>query len=114
MTARNIRQIHDLGPLQREVLNILWEKGSMTVHSVLVALPDPPHYVTVLTVMRRLMQRGLLTGEKVKSGTTTQFLFSPAVDRIAVQDALLRDLIPTLFLDREDVARAAQRWELFS
>lgn len=115
MTDRHTRPIHDMGPLQREILSLLWEKGPMTVHEVLVALPDPPHYVTVLTVMRRMMDRGILSGEKLRDGSgPRQFRFTPTLSRSEVQLGVLRDLIPSLFPTSRELFETAVALELVS
>ena len=53
-----------LGPLEAEILNIIWELGSATVkdvHERILADPDRElAYTSVTTVLRRLTQKGWL------------------------------------------------------
>lgn len=57
-----------LGPLEKEILSIVWELGCATVKNVHEQiLADPERelaYTSVTTVLRRLTQKGWLTYEK--------------------------------------------------
>ena len=57
-----------LGPLEREILAIVWELGEPTVrdvHSKILAQPDRElAYTSVTTVLNRLTQKGWLTCDK--------------------------------------------------
>jgi predicted transcriptional regulator len=59
--------ILDLAPLELECLSVLWPMGEGTVreiHSVLAA-SRPRAYTTVMTIMDRLEQKGIVTRRKV-------------------------------------------------
>lgn len=57
-----------LGPLEAEILNLVWELGAVTVkdvHDRLLADPDRElAYTSVTTVLRRLTEKGWLTCDK--------------------------------------------------
>lgn len=57
-----------LGPLEAEILNIIWELGSVTVkdvHDRILADPDRElAYTSVTTVLRRLTEKGWLACDK--------------------------------------------------
>lgn len=57
-----------LGPLEAEILTIIWELGSATVkdiHDRILADPDRElAYASVTTVLRRLTQKGWLACDK--------------------------------------------------
>ncbi|MGQ4649708.1 BlaI/MecI/CopY family transcriptional regulator [Lyngbya aestuarii] len=57
-----------LGPLEQEILHIVWELGCATVKDVHeLILSDPNRelaYTSVTTVLRRLTQKGWLTCDK--------------------------------------------------
>lgn len=57
-----------LGPLEREILSIIWELGSATVKDVHERiLADPERelaYTSVTTVLRRLTEKGWLACDK--------------------------------------------------
>ena len=57
-----------LGPLETEILHIVWELGSVTVkdvHDRILTDPDRElAYTSVTTVLRRLTEKGWLTCDK--------------------------------------------------
>jgi predicted transcriptional regulator len=57
-----------LGPLEAEILNTIWELGSVTVkdvHDRILANPDRElAYTSVTTVLRRLTEKGWLACDK--------------------------------------------------
>jgi predicted transcriptional regulator len=74
-----------LGPLETEILNIIWELGSATVKDVHERiLADPERelaYTSVTTVLRRLTQKGWLTCNKQDRA----FSWQPLVSREEAQ-----------------------------
>ena len=56
------RELHELGELQRAVLDAVWECGEATVHDVRSALAKAsgrePAYTTVLTALQKLAKAG--------------------------------------------------------
>ncbi len=69
-----------LGPLETEILHIVWELGCATVkdvHDRILADPDRElAYTSVTTVLRRLTQKGWLTCEKDERAFTWKPLIS--------------------------------------
>ena len=61
------------------IMNVLWEKGSATVHEVLAAFPErsAPAYNSVLTIIRILEKKGFVEHLKDKRA----HVYSPLVDR---------------------------------
>jgi predicted transcriptional regulator len=57
-----------LGPLEAEILNIIWELGSVTVKDVHDRILSDPNrelaYTSVTTVLRRLTEKGWLGCDK--------------------------------------------------
>lgn len=55
-----------LGELEATIMQIIWRRGEVTVRDVLHALQParPLKYTTVMTVMSRLGQKGILTTRK--------------------------------------------------
>jgi len=74
-----------LGPLETEILNILWDLGCATVkqvHELILADPDRElAYTSVTTVLRRLTQKGWLGCDE--SGRA--FVWRPLVSRREAQ-----------------------------
>jgi BlaI family transcriptional regulator, penicillinase repressor len=63
------------------IMNVLWDKGSATVHEVLAALPTPPAvaYNSVLTIIRILETKGYVTHRK--ENDTRAHVYMAKVDR---------------------------------
>jgi predicted transcriptional regulator len=59
--------ILDLAPLELECLSVLWPMGEGTVREIhrALAASRPRAYTTVLTIMDRLEQKGIVTRRKV-------------------------------------------------
>ncbi|MBW4649146.1 MAG: BlaI/MecI/CopY family transcriptional regulator [Kastovskya adunca ATA6-11-RM4] len=74
-----------LGPLETEVLHIVWELGSATVKDVHERILSDPErelaYTSVTTVLRRLTKKGWLMCEK----TERAFCWQPLVSRQEAQ-----------------------------
>ena len=66
-----------LGPLEREVIEILWARGRSSVREVVQDLPRPLAYTTVMTTLDRLFKKGLLQRER----SDRAFVYSPALSR---------------------------------
>lgn len=63
MTPRRKHSLADLlGPLESEVMDIVWDKGDVSVRDVHEALQaeHPIAYTTVMTTLGRLADKGLL------------------------------------------------------
>lgn len=52
------------GELEMAIMNVVWEKSSSSVQDVLDRLGSDHAYTTVMTVMGRMVQKGLLEREK--------------------------------------------------
>lgn len=93
-----------LGDVQAEVLAIFWRRGAATVREVVDELNErrPLAYTTVLTLVRRLWQRGLLAREAEGRG----FSYRPAKTREELLAELSDQLIDRLFDDFGEVAVA--------
>ncbi|OCR01665.1 CopY family transcriptional regulator [Oscillatoriales cyanobacterium USR001] len=74
-----------LGPLEAEILNIVWQLGSATVkqiHDCILADPDRElAYSSVTTVLRRLTEKGWLDCDK----TERIFTWKPLVSQAQAQ-----------------------------
>ena len=76
-----------------EVMQVLWERGSATVAEVREALEDEMAYTTVLTVLRRLEEKGYVTHEE--EGRAHRYL--PAIEPQAARESALERLVSRLF-----------------
>jgi BlaI family penicillinase repressor len=93
MSAR----ISDLGELQLAVMQVLWSSQAATVHEVLAAFPPErkPAYTTILTVLRNLEKRGLVTHDTATG--TRMFRYRPLVTAEQTRRDILRDVLERLF-----------------
>ena len=76
--------ILDLAPLELECMTVLWPLGAGTVREIhhRLALSRPRAYTTVLTIMDRLAQKGIVTRRKVGRA----YRYEP---RLSVEEARL-------------------------
>jgi predicted transcriptional regulator len=76
-----------------DVMTVLWDLGSATVAEARERLPDQLAYTTVLTVLRTLEEKGLVT--HLQEGKAYRYV--PLVERqVAGQSAVTR-LLETIF-----------------
>ncbi len=75
-----------LGPLETEILNIVWDLGCATVkqvHELILADPDRElAYTSVTTVLRRLTQKGWLVCDESERAFVWRPLISRREDKI--------------------------------
>jgi len=77
------------------IMNVLWQKGSATVHEVLEGLPPKPAlaYNSVLTIIRILEKKGYVKHVKDKRA----HVFIPQVDRKDATRSEVRRLVSRFF-----------------
>lgn len=68
-----------LGRTEARVMEIAWDRGPLTVKKALFYFDRKPlpAYTTLMTVMTRLVQKGILKRSKAGRG----FVYAPAADR---------------------------------
>src|SRR5215218_5678331 len=76
-----------------EVMEVLWERGSATVAEVREALEDEMAYTTVLTVLRRLEEKGFVAHDE--EGRAHRY--RPLVERAQARESALERLTKRLF-----------------
>src|SRR5579859_1788023 len=76
-------------------MNVLWERGSATVHEVLQALPESPPlaYNSILTIIRILEKKGYVRHQKDKRA----HIYLPKVDRKDATRFEVRHLVSRFF-----------------
>lgn len=84
-----------LGRLETEIMNVVWDKGSATVHDVkdVLGRGKKPAYSTILTMMRKLEGKGYLEHEV----HDRKYVYRSTIDRQDVRRSVLRDLVERLF-----------------
>jgi BlaI family transcriptional regulator, penicillinase repressor len=81
-----------LSKAETRVLEQYWKLGTCSVREILESLPEDERvaYTTVQTLVYRLEQKGAV--RRVKKIGNAQ-LFAPAIDRGAVRNGLVRELL---------------------
>jgi predicted transcriptional regulator len=87
-----------LGKLEREVMNITWQRGEICVRDVFQAFEERIAYTTLMTTLHRLYKKGVLDRRKLGRA----FLYSPRVSPIEFEQGIARDLIQGLLGRAED------------
>lgn len=84
-----------LGDLESEIMRVAWEQGEVAVADVQRALQPQRSlaYTTVMTVMSRLADKGLLS--RRKEGRA--YVYQPAAAQASVAGSLLRSLVGRLY-----------------
>jgi len=82
-------------------MNVLWEKGSATVHEVLEALPPQPAlaYNSVLTIVRILEKKGYVKHVKDKRA----HVYTPSIDRKDASRFEVRHLVSRFFGNSDEL-----------
>ena len=77
--------LNKLPPRERQIVNLLYERGEMAVSDICDSLPDKPSGSAVRTMLKRLEDKGFVR----RSDSDRGFLYSPAVsDSVARKNAL--------------------------
>ncbi len=94
MSKKNDAEIR-LGRLEMQIMNVVWELGDATVHDVKDALTKgkTPAYSTILTMMRKLEQKGYLD-HTVRERT---YVYRATIGQQDTRSDLLGDLVARLF-----------------
>ncbi|MGE5612411.1 MAG: BlaI/MecI/CopY family transcriptional regulator [Bacillota bacterium] len=82
-------------PAELEVLQVLWERGPMTVRQVMEVLgaKKPRAYTSVMSLMSDMAEKGLL----VRRAQGKAFVYAPAAPREKTLGNLLGDLLQRAF-----------------
>ena len=88
------RYLVGLGPLEAEVMRIVWTRHSVTVRDVYeeLRLRRKIAYTTILTVLRTLAGKGLVN----QDDSRITYVYSPAVTEFEVTTAILDALVERL------------------
>jgi BlaI family penicillinase repressor len=113
--------VSDLGDLEREVLQLVWNNGPSTADSVQKALSKPLKESTVRTVLKRLEEKGHLTHSVdqrtfvYEAAHTRGRAAAHAVKRIVDRfcsgslEEVLTGLVDARILDRRELQRLADK-----
>lgn len=93
-----------LGPLETEIMQILWQEGSSTVKKVHRKLAQQRDiaYTTVMTTMSRLADKGVLHRER----DGLAYVYTPVISEDEFVNMVVRQVLDGLLDDYSDTAIA--------
>jgi len=90
MTSNDHR---DLSRRERQILDILYQRGQATAAEVQTELPDPPSYSAVRALLRILEDKGHIRHEQ----DGPRYVYLPTVPRVNAQRSAIRHMLQTFF-----------------
>jgi BlaI family transcriptional regulator, penicillinase repressor len=78
---------------ERQILDILYNRGKATAAEILAALPDPPGYSAIRALLRILEEKGHVKHQQ----DGVRYVFLPIVSRKKASVEALRHLLETFF-----------------
>jgi BlaI family penicillinase repressor len=78
---------------ERQILDILYQRGQATAAEVQVALPEPPSYSAVRALLRILEEKGHVRHEQ----DGPRYVYLPTVAHDNAQRSALRHILQTFF-----------------
>jgi predicted transcriptional regulator len=82
-----------LPPRERQIVDILYERGPVLVADICEALPDPLSGSAVRAMLKRLEDKGYVTRTESERG----FLYSPAVSDTVAKKSALSEIVRVFF-----------------
>lgn len=100
MTAKT--HIH-LSRRERQIMDIIHERGQATAAEVMELLPAPPSYSAVRALLRLMEEKGYLRHET----DGTKYVFLPTLAREKARKSALKQMLQTFFENSTEQAVAA-------
>lgn len=85
--------LNKLPPRERQVVNLLYERGDLAVSEICDSLPDKPSGSAVRTMLKRLEDKGFVRRTDSERG----FLYSPVVADSVARSNALSEIVKTFF-----------------
>jgi len=93
----------DLSRRERQVMEILHRRGESTVAEILQALPDPPTYSAVRSILRILGEKGLIAHKE----DGPRYVYFPAKPTEKAREDVLEHVVTTYFAGSTEQAMTA-------
>jgi predicted transcriptional regulator len=93
----------NLSRRERQIMDVLYRKGSATAADVLEDMPEPPSYSAVRALLRILEEKGHIRHEESEG----KYVFMPRVARDKAKRSAIRHLVQTFFDGSSEKAVAA-------
>lgn len=98
-----MRHAPELSRRERQIMDVLFRRGSATAAEIEQSIPDAPSYSGVRTILRVLERKGHVVHES----RGTQYVYRPATSRSSASKSAVKHLIATFFEDRPARALSA-------
>lgn len=85
--------LNKLPPRERQIVNLLYERGKMAVSDICDSLPDRPSGSAVRTMLKRLEDKGFVQRHDSARG----FLYSPSVSDSVARKTALSEIVRVFF-----------------
>src|SRR5687768_8565018 len=89
----NTSEHRDLSRRERQILDILYQRGQATAAEVQTELPEPPSYSAVRALLRILEEKGHVRHEQ----DGPRYVYLPTVGRDNAQRSAMRHMLQTFF-----------------
>jgi BlaI family penicillinase repressor len=94
---------HTLSRRERQIMDVLYQRGRATALEVQESLPDPPSYSAVRALLRILEDKGHVRHEQ----DGPRYIFTPKTPRDKARRSAIRHMMETFFEDSPEQAVAA-------
>jgi BlaI family transcriptional regulator, penicillinase repressor len=94
---------HQLSRRERQIMDIIYQRGQATAAEVLENLPNPPGYSAVRAMLRLLEEKGYLKHEQ----DGPRYLFKPTLAREKARKSAMKQMLETFFDGSTEQAVAA-------
>lgn len=93
--ADRAQNLFGLGPLEAEIMRVVWDRGRVTVRDVYEELRTKRRtaYTTVMTTFRSLVRKGLVSQDRSQRAHSYVALVSDAEVSIAMLDTIVDTLM---------------------
>ena len=88
---------------ERQIMDVIYSRGTATVQEVVQAIPDPPSYSAVRAMLRVLEEKGHVRHRE----EGPRYIYLPTVPRDEASRSALRQLVRTFFDGSAEQAAAA-------
>jgi len=95
--------VADLSRRERQIMDVLFQRGSASVADVLADMPDPPSYSAVRAMLRTLEDKGHVSHREEGRA----YIYGPRVRKDTAKRSALAHLLHTFFEGSTEQAMAA-------
>jgi predicted transcriptional regulator len=88
---------------ERQIMDVLYERGRATAAEILAALPDPPSYSAIRALIKVLEDKGHVKHQE----DGPRYVFTPSVPRAKARRNAVKHLLQTFFDDSAGEAVAS-------